>query len=902
MEESYNSKIYVEGVSEYKPIAVTPYRDPDPSIMKCLKITIFLIIVFPIISCNIYIYIYIYIVILSNSSGRPSKKYSHPTYSQSEEFQSHKDPYTLISHTSKDCLYSKNCFKRLQMRVWYSKYGSRVRINPTSPEPSSIHEESEGIKIEGMNRSSGYRESKEECPLRVIPREKEFGFKVVTQERNVNVFESVGLSAGEGYLQIGSTRNEEYRISGVGMEGNKGNLGEGMYRIWNSRESNLHPFLLFYSMDNLHTHSFGIYMDNYAPMEIQISREQIMFKLGGGVIDLHFLYGPSPMDVIRNYHKLIGCTMLPTLSALGWTHNVGHIQSLDAIYHLHQEYINQDLPLDGLWLGASYLQRNRSFTLAPEFEDLAELMAHLQENKVWVYGLINANIEKSGYAYREGRNRGLLVNLSVSTDTPPVEGMMDGTPVVYVNFLHEGIPEYWRECVLRWSVEIGAALEGYELGMNQPYANTSYAESRVPIWRPKGRTLEWESVPLYSMLGNSHHPLPHIAMHNAYPLYITHHSSRVQTHRRSILLTEATAPGIGRWAGHLHRGNTPNNLVEVWVTQVQGIGWTGREVECGGSPQECVREHQIAALYPLSRSAHIFPPLHWGEEAPQVMQDIKAAVTLKYSLLIYIYTQMWNIHIHGGTLWTPLCFPGNTHKYSKGELDILCDVWDEFWVGDALIVAPHGDTHSKGNATSYPILPSFPIFFDLYTGQRVTNNNTPPIPDSHIPLFLAGGHILPIHSSIHSIRNVYQLLGQPIDLIIALDLHMTAKGFIVVDDGHHKTSDRMIDLLEIKAHANNEQLTLDVHMIVCRYNKKNGESYLRNIRGLALWGDPPSQSSPHGVLREIVINGGNPIPFGSSHHKPGVKFASTDIAFTHIPQNPNCHLQTTPQLTTYINI
>ena len=52
-------------------------------------------------------------------------------------------------------------------------------------------------------------------------------------------------------------------------------------------------------------------------MDIQITSDTLQIRAVGGVLDLYFLMGPSPMDVLNQMTSIVGRPLMPPYWSLG---------------------------------------------------------------------------------------------------------------------------------------------------------------------------------------------------------------------------------------------------------------------------------------------------------------------------------------------------------------------------------------------------------------------------------------------------------------------------------------------------------------------------------------------------------------------------------------------------------
>lgn len=159
---------------------------------------------------------------------------------------------------------------------------------------------------------------------------------------------------------------------------------------------------------------------------------------------------------------------------------------------------------------------------------------------------------------------------------------------------------------------------------------------------------------------------------------------------------------------------------------------------------------------------------------PIVAEAAKVAIDIRYRLLDYLYTALWQQTEDGTPLVNPMFFqyPNDTNT---------APIEYQYFYGDALLVSPVTDVNSTGVSIYLPD----DLFYDFYTGTPVRGEakwlQLSNINYTTIPLHIRGGTILPLR--IASANTTTELRKQNFHIMIAPGLDGTASGQLYLDEG-----------------------------------------------------------------------------------------------------------------------
>jgi alpha-glucosidase (family GH31 glycosyl hydrolase) len=430
-------------------------------------------------------------------------------------------------------------------------------------------------------------------------------------------------------------------------------------------------------------------------------------------LDYYLFLGPLFRTILAAYTDLTGRTPLLPARAYGvhvgtysggtWGHEDSASQQyvIDLVRRFRDERIPIDaLHLDSTWreFGKSGGRNATSFEWrSPGFPRPAEMFAALREQHVDLVGL---------------HVRGRLDNgtRSALLDEATAAGVIADTPSKnIVDFFDPAASRWWWEHGVRPRVREGATFLKTDEGSIYP-----------------GETL-----------------------HNLFPIVYAraaYEGFQQELGRRGFILTREGYAGVQRYP-YIWAGDWPSRwtffapVVRGGLNiALSGIGAWGHNA---GGFEEVATEELYLRWTPVgffNPIAHVLGMEHpqykepW-RYGPRALETFRRYARLRQRLLPYIYTAAYEMYASGVPMMRPLVldYPEDRRVH---------DIDDEFFFGDALLVAP---VTTQG-ATGRPVFLPPGEWIDFWSSTRYEGDRTihyAAAPDV-VPLFVRGGAIVPM--------------------------------------------------------------------------------------------------------------------------------------------------------------
>lgn len=159
---------------------------------------------------------------------------------------------------------------------------------------------------------------------------------------------------------------------------------------------------------------------------------------------------------------------------------------------------------------------------------------------------------------------------------------------------------------------------------------------------------------------------------------------------------------------------------------------------------------------------------------PIVAAAAKNAIKIRYMLLDYIYTAMYQQTVDGTPLLNPLWF-----LYPQDPNTFPIDL--QFFFGQSLLISPV----TNENVTDVTFYLPNDQFYDFFTHQPVRGNGNnvtlSNVDYSSVPVHIRGGSIIPMRMD--SANTTTALRKLDFNVVVAPSMDGTAKGSLYLDDG-----------------------------------------------------------------------------------------------------------------------
>ncbi|KAF4021015.1 hypothetical protein G4228_012809 [Cervus hanglu yarkandensis] len=541
-----------------------------------------------------------------------------------------------------------------------------------------------------------------------------------------------------------------------------------------------HPYYMALEDEN---NAHGVLLLNSNAMDVTFQpMPALTYRIIGGILDFYMFLGPSPEVATKQYHEVIGQPVMPPYWALGFQLcRYGH-RNTSQVEEVYNDMVAAQIPYDVQYTDIDYMERQLDFTIDDEFRDLPQFVDKIRsEGMRYIIILdpaISGNETKPYPAFERGQEKDVFVKWPNTNDICWAKVWPDLPNVTIDESLTED------EAVKDMN-EPASFVNGTTTNQCR---NT---ELNYPPYFPEltqrtdglhFRTMCMETEQILSD-GSS---VLHYDVHNLYgwsQLKPTYDALQKATGKRGIIISRSTYPSAGRWSGHWLGDNyaTWDNLEKSIIGMMEfslfGMSYTGADI-CGffnnSEYQLCARWMQLGAFYPYARNHNSAftrrqDPASWNKTFSAMSRDI---LNIRYTLLPYFYTQMHEVHAHGGTVIRPLL-----HEFFNEKP--TWDIFKQFLWGPAFMVTPVLEPYAD---TVEGYVPNA-RWFDYHTGKDIgvrETFHTFAAPLYEINLHVRGGYILPCQEPAN---NTFYSRQNYMKLIVAADDNQMAQGSLFWDDG-----------------------------------------------------------------------------------------------------------------------
>jgi len=192
----------------------------------------------------------------------------------------------------------------------------------------------------------------------------------------------------------------------------------------------------------------------------------------------------------------------------------------------------------------------------------------------------------------------------------------------------------------------------------------------------------------------------------------------------------------------------------------------------------CSRWMSLSAFFPFYRNHNVKATI--SQEAfrwSSVAEASRRAMSIRYSLLTYMYTLFYYAHTEGQMVMRALAweFPNDAS---------LAGTFSQFMLGPSLLITPVLIPNVDTVQGVFPGIGEGTNWYDWYTLQPVQANTqenvTLSAPIEHINVHVRGGSILPMQEPAYTTA---ETRANPYSLLVALDETSQATGSLYLDDG-----------------------------------------------------------------------------------------------------------------------
>lgn len=523
-------------------------------------------------------------------------------------------------------------------------------------------------------------------------------------------------------------RGRHMRMSPKDAIGHDPQFGEPLYKHI--------PF--YVRVDDTKRKYLGLFYNNSYDCVFDMGNERsgywepyCFYQADGGDLDIFLINGPEIKDVVSGYCLLTGNSAMPTFQEMGFTSSTMYYAELEQncdeeIYAVVQKHLDEDLYIDNFWLASGHSsgeKDNLRYTFnwnLKRFPDPDKFIRTLSDKGINVI----PNLKPGVLMHHPFRDHYLKNDAFVKTPDGKENyvGRWWGGPGNFVDFTSPKGRAAWTELLERQMLKKGVLTVWND---NCEYDGVEDREAAVSAEGQGGTMAEYKILQSNMMAYTAKK-----AIADVYP------------NERPFITSRAGYAGIQRYAqvwdgDNLTSWNTLKyNVATILGMGISGVANTGCDIGgfAGPAPEAelLLRWIQNGIFQPrfTINSANSDNTVTQPWMYPEYLPQIRKAWAIRYRLLIYIYSLMYQAHLNGLPVMRPLFmeFPDDPKAITDDNLT--------FMFGESLLIA---NVLEKGQTRRPVYLPAGHTWYDIHDKFKAYEGGQTillPVNKDSIPMFL----------------------------------------------------------------------------------------------------------------------------------------------------------------------